>query len=81
MSQPYAQVHVHGPTLRSRRIAADLTLERLASDAGLPLERIHALEAVSWAPVDHRVARGLIEALDCDFYDLFVVAERWPNGK
>jgi hypothetical protein len=56
-------------------------MERLASDSGLPQARLTALEAQGWAPVDHRVARGLIEALDCDFDDLFVIAERTTNGE
>ena len=73
MSQSTAQVHVHGPALRSRRIAADLTLERLASDAGLTQARLADLEAQEWQPVDGSVARGLILALDCDFDDVLAL--------
>jgi transcriptional regulator with XRE-family HTH domain len=81
VSQRHTRIQVHGPALRSRRLAADLTLERLASDAGVPQARLQAIEAgASWMPVESPVARGLIEALDCDFFDLFDVMERFANG-
>jgi hypothetical protein len=56
-------------------------MERLASDAGLPQVRLQTLEAQRWAPVENRVARGLIEVLDCDFDDLFVIVDGPSNGK
>lgn len=81
MSQPQAQVHVHGPALRSWRLAADLSLERLAADAGVPQARLQAIEAAgSWTSVENDVARSLITALDCDFYDLFDVVEGRADG-
>jgi len=69
-------IQVHGPALRSQRLAADLTLERLASDAGMPQVRLQALEASDWVPVKNREVRGLIEVLDCDFEALFTLVER-----
>ena len=69
-------IQVHGPALRSHRLAADLTLERLASDAGMPQVRLQALEASGWVPVENREVRGLIEVLDCDFEALFTLVER-----
>lgn len=81
MSQTQAQVHVHGPALRSWRLAADLSLERLASDAGVPQIQLQAIEATpTWVSVDNHIVRSLIEVLDCDFYDLFDIIERRVNG-
>jgi predicted transcriptional regulator len=67
-------VHVDGKALRERRIAADLSTEQLAVDAGLPREQVQALED-GWGPIDPRTARRLIETLVCHFNDLFVVVE------
>lgn len=80
MPDPYGQVHISGKALRSARLAADLSLEQLASDAGLPQVRLQALEALRSAPVDHRVVRRLIEVFGCDFYDLFTITESCLNG-
>lgn len=80
MPHPHARIQVHGPALRSWRLAADLSLERLADDAGVPKRRLLAIEAGGWAPLESPLARGLIEALDCDFDDLFKVVERFANG-
>lgn len=75
------QIQIHGPALRSQRLAADLTLERLASDAGVSEFRLQAMEAGDWVAVEADIARGLIEALDCDFEELFKVVERVANGE
>lgn len=81
MSESYGRIHVHGPALRSRRLAADLTLERLASDAGVPQIRLQAIEAGGvWVPVEPPIVRGLLEALDCGFEELFALVERSANG-
>lgn len=75
MPESTTVVLVDGKALRERRIAADLTPEQLATDAGLPQGQVQALEDGGWGPVDPTAARGLIEALFCHFDDLFVVTE------
>lgn len=74
MPEATTVVHVDGKALRERRIAADLSTEQLAVDAGLSVEKVQALED-GWGPVDPRTARRLIETLVCHFSDLFVIAE------
>lgn len=67
-----------GRKIRELRLKKQMTQRELAKQAGIDVTYISKLERGQFAPPSERVIRRMAQALECDYEELMLVADRVP---